>query len=53
MCWLAAQAWVMGHWMVPGTYMRDDQRVEVAKFDWSEDPRVTNAAAGFALSVTF
>ena len=36
---------LMNKWMVPGSYMRDDGRVEVAKFDWSEDIRVTNAAA--------
>jgi len=33
-------------WMMPGTYMRDDGRVEVAKFDWSEDVQVTNEDAG-------
>lgn len=32
-------------WMVPGTYTRDDGRVEVAKFDWSGDPQVTNSSA--------
>jgi len=36
---------LMGKYMVPSSYMRDDGRVEVAKFDWSEDIRVTNAAA--------
>jgi hypothetical protein len=35
-----------GKWMVPGSYLRDDQRVEVAKFDWSEDIQVTNSQAG-------
>lgn len=34
-----------GQWMVPGSYIRDDNRVEVAKFDWSEDIKVTNSAA--------
>lgn len=34
-----------GRWMVPGSYLRDDGRVEVAKFDWSEDVKVTNSAA--------
>lgn len=34
-----------GQWMVPGSYVRDDNRVEVAKFDWSEDIQVTNSAA--------
>jgi hypothetical protein len=36
---------LMGKWMVPGSYQRDDQRVEVAKFDWSEDVQVTNSTA--------
>jgi hypothetical protein len=34
-------------WMVPGSYMREDGRAEVAKFDWSADPQVTNPDAGF------
>ncbi len=38
-------------WMVPGTYMRDDQRVEVVKFDWSEDVEVTNSSAAARLTV--
>jgi hypothetical protein len=32
-------------YMVPGAYTRDDGRVEVAKFDWSEDVKVTNSSA--------
>lgn len=36
---------LMGKFMVPGTYSRDDGRVEVAKFDWSEDVKVTNSGA--------
>ena len=36
---------LMGKYMVPSSYVRDDGRVEVAKFDWSEDVRVTNSAA--------
>lgn len=32
-------------WMVPGIYHRDDGRVEVAKFDWSGDPKITNTTA--------
>jgi len=36
---------LMNRYMVPGTYTRDDGRVEVAKFDWSEDVKVTNSAA--------
>ena len=31
--------------LVPGSYQRDDGRVEVAKFDWSEDTEITNADA--------
>lgn len=34
-----------GAWMVPGSYMRDDQRVEVAKMDWLSRPEVTNSVA--------
>lgn len=34
-----------GQWMVPGSYSRDDGRVEVAKMDWSEDIQVANSAA--------
>ncbi len=38
-------------WMRPGTYLREDGRAEVAKFDWSEDVQVTNAAAGVRRTV--
>lgn len=38
-------------WMKPGTYMREDGRAEVAKFDWSEDVQATNAAAGIRRTV--
>jgi hypothetical protein len=41
-----------GQWMVPGTYMRDDQRATVAKFDWSEDVVVTNSSAAAMLTFT-
>lgn len=34
-----------GQWMVPGSYVPEDQRGEVLKMDWSEDIRVTNATA--------
>lgn len=40
-----------GRYMVPGSYMRDDNRVEVAKFDWSEDIKVTNTAAVKRLNI--
>jgi len=43
---------LMGQYMVPSSYIRDDGRVEVAKFDWSEDVRVTNSAAVVRLNVT-
>ena len=43
---------LMNKFMVPGSYMRDDGRVEVAKFDWSEDVKVTNSAACVRLNVT-
>ena len=33
-------------WMLPGSYQRADGRVEMAKFDWSADVQVCNAAAG-------
>jgi hypothetical protein len=42
---------LMGKYMVPSSYMRDDGRVEVAKFDWSEDVRVTNSVAVVRLNV--
>lgn len=32
-------------WMVPGTYTKPDGRGEVAKLDWSCDPKVTNTVA--------
>lgn len=40
-----------GNYMVPGSYTRDDGRVEVAKFDWSEDVKVTNSVAAVRLNV--
>lgn len=40
-----------GQFMVPGTYTRDDGRVEVAKFDWSEDIQITNTTAIKRLNV--
>ena len=43
---------LMGQYMVPSSYIRDDGRVEVAKFDWSEDVRVTNAAAVVRLNAS-
>jgi len=43
---------LMNKFMVPGSYVRDDGRVEVAKFDWSEDVQVTNSAACVRLNVS-
>jgi hypothetical protein len=43
---------LMNKFMVPGSYVRDDGRVEVAKFDWSEDVKVTNSAACVRLNVS-
>jgi len=42
---------LMNKFMVPGSYMRDDGRVEVAKFDWSEDVQVTNSQACVRMNV--
>jgi len=42
---------LMNRFMVPGSYVRDDGRVEVAKFDWSEDVQITNAPACVRLNV--
>jgi hypothetical protein len=41
-----------GQYMVPGSYIREDGRVEVAKFDWSEDVKVTNSAAAVRLVIS-
>jgi len=43
---------LMNRYMVPGSYIRDDGRVEVAKFDWSEDVKVINSAAATRLNVS-
>ena len=43
---------LMNSFMVPGSYMRDDGRVEVAKFDWSEDVQVTNSTACVRLNIS-
>jgi hypothetical protein len=40
-------------WMQPGTYMRDDERAEVAKFDWSADVKVTNSDAAILVTPSF
>jgi hypothetical protein len=43
---------LMNKWMVPGSYVREVGRAEVAKFDWSEDVRVTNSTAVQRLVIT-
>ena len=43
---------LMGQWMVPGSYVRDDNRVEVAKFDWTEEVVVSNSAAVKRLNIS-
>jgi len=43
---------LMGNYMVPGSYLRDDGRVEVAKFDWSEAVAVTNSSAAQLVTVS-
>ena len=43
---------LMNKFMVPGSYVREDGRAEVAKFDWSEDVRVTNSAAVIRYNVS-
>lgn len=42
---------LMNKWMVPGSYIREDGRVEVAKFDWSEEVRVTNSTAALRYNI--
>lgn len=42
---------LVNRFMVPGTYEREDGRVVVAKFDWSEDVKVTNSAAAVRLNI--
>ncbi len=39
-----------GHFMVPGSYMKEDQRGEVAKYDWSEDIQLTNSPAAYLIN---
>jgi hypothetical protein len=42
---------LMGQWMVPGSYQKEDGRGEVAKFDWHEQVVTTNASAGHRLNI--
>lgn len=39
-------------WMVPGVYEREDGRADVAKYDWSEDIKVTNSSAAARINAT-
>ena len=41
-----------GQWMIPGTYMREDGRAQVAKFDWTEDVKITNTPACYRITVS-
>jgi hypothetical protein len=41
-----------GQWMVPGSYMRDDGRAEVAKMDWAVKAAVTNSGAVARINAT-
>jgi hypothetical protein len=43
---------LINNFMVPGSYVREDGRAEVAKFDWSEDIHTTNSAAAVRLNPT-
>jgi hypothetical protein len=40
-----------GAWMVPGTYLSEDQRQTVAKLDWFMSPYVGNTQAGVRLNI--
>jgi hypothetical protein len=40
-----------GRRMRPGTYVREDGRVQVCKFDWSEDVQVVNSTAIARLNI--
>lgn len=41
-----------GRWLGPRIYTTEDQRQEIAGFDWSHDVRVTNSTAGVRLNLT-
>ena len=41
---------LMGQWMVPGTYLSEDERDQVLKFDWFEQIVVTNAPAAVRIN---
>ena len=43
---------LINNFMVPGSYVRDDKRVECATFDWSEEIAVTNSAVAVRLNAT-
>lgn len=41
-----------GQWMIPGMYTREDGRAQVAKFDWTEDVKITNTAGVYRITVS-
>ena len=43
---------LINNFMVPGSYMRDDGRVECSKFDWSEDVQCINTPACSILTIS-
>ena len=43
---------LINNFMVPSSYVRDDNRVSVAKFDWSEDVKQTNVVAANLLTIS-
>ena len=43
---------LINNFMVPSSYVRDDNRVSVAKFDWSEDVKGTNTPAANLISIS-
>lgn len=42
---------LMGGWMKPGSYQREDERGEVLKMDWHEQIAVTNSVAAVRLNL--
>lgn len=41
---------LMGQWMVPGSYLSEDERDNVLKFDWTEQIAVTNSTAAVRIN---
>ena len=44
---------LINNFMVPSSYVRDDNRVQVAKFDWSEDVKNTNSVAANLINLSY